>query len=143
MIFTMRINRNSRRNAYRNAMRTNASRRRINCATAADYDREELVDNYGEDEADMIIEAAQALGYSAEKVSDRVNRGAWFVFPSAYTAEDVAEQYLDFTAAFDGLPEQFDWMVDYLDTRAYGENLITAAYSYKGDGFYVLDLINF
>ena len=136
--------RNNRRSAVsRRTIRTNANRQRLNCATAADYDREELVDNYGEDEADMIIEAASALGYTAEKVSDRVNRGAWFVFPSAYSAEDVAEQYLDFTAAFEGLPEQFDWMVDYLDTRAYGENLLSAAYSYKGDGFYVLDLVNF
>lgn len=139
----MRINRNSRRNTVRPTMRTNSSRRRLNCATAADYDREELVDNYGVEEADMIIEAAQALGYSAERVSESVNRGAWFVCPDAYSATDVAEQYFEATGAFEGLPEQFDWMVDYLDTRAYGANLLSAAYSYEGDGFYVLDLINF
>lgn len=72
MIFIMRINRNSRRNANRPIMRTNASRRRLNCGESYGWvvDPSEAQEAYDfaceyfgkEDLDDQIV---YSLGYDA------------------------------------------------------------------------------
>ena len=122
--------------ASRTSVRTNSNRRRLNCATAADYDREALIERYDdEDMADKIIEAAIALGYSNNKCITT----DWDVY-YVNTDAEFGETWLEMAYDLSQLPANFDFLLDYFDYEAFGKAFLSGAYYYKGDGFYVIDV---
>lgn len=128
----MRINRNSRRNA----MRTNASRRNLNCNTMGTYDIEALAENYGTESAHLIVRAARALGYS----NDECISHEWEIFYDCYTPDDFGHAYIEWANELIDLPDSCDWVRDYLDYDAYGRALLSGMYYWQSDNCYVVDI---
>lgn len=133
------MKRNTRRNFSRRMLNSNRRRASLNSAVS-DYAAitEELSDLYSKEDAKWIIEAANYLNYEPEIVANR----SWAVFYDVYSWADFAEQFLEYTGAFEGLPEEFDWLIDYFDFAAYGQNMSYSSYMYRNeqDGIVVVDL---
>jgi len=134
------MKRNNRRDFSRRMLNSNRRRAKLNSALSENVRTAlEETGNYEDWEIDEIIKAANALGYQDNEVADH----EWIVIPASDSVADFAEEWLNYTYAFEELPEDLDWMIDYLDYKAYGNMLLSYMYvNNNGNGNWVVDATN-